>query len=185
MPLTGKGEKILESMKEEYGAKKGEEVFYASKNARRISGVDSAHDAGKDFWTYKAASETPSLEDAIKVGAISSTTTEVEWNKLGPGMKREIVRTAKKRSDSSDAPMSERLDTMTQQVNSLGKAARAVAGRMDGERQYGLKVITKSQFEEMIINGWQVDFEPNREGRVEMRNEKGRREQFYIKEFMR
>lgn len=41
MPLTAKGEEILASMKSEYGAEKGERVFYASKNAGKISGVDS------------------------------------------------------------------------------------------------------------------------------------------------
>jgi hypothetical protein len=40
MPLTGKGEKIKEAMQQQYGQKKGEEVFYASKNAGKISGVD-------------------------------------------------------------------------------------------------------------------------------------------------
>ena len=41
MPLTEKGEKIKSAMKKEYGAEKGEEVFYASKNKGTISGVDS------------------------------------------------------------------------------------------------------------------------------------------------
>jgi hypothetical protein len=41
MPLTAKGTEIESSMKKEYGAKKGEEVFYASKNKGTISGVDS------------------------------------------------------------------------------------------------------------------------------------------------
>ena len=41
MPLTAKGEKIEHSMKQEYGSKKGEEVFYASKNAGTITGVDA------------------------------------------------------------------------------------------------------------------------------------------------
>jgi uncharacterized protein YdaT len=40
MPLTGKGEKIKSAMVEKYGAKKGEEVFYASKNKGTITGVD-------------------------------------------------------------------------------------------------------------------------------------------------
>src|SRR3972149_6425292 len=39
MPLTTKGEKILRSMRKHYGAKKGESVFYASANAKRITGV--------------------------------------------------------------------------------------------------------------------------------------------------
>lgn len=42
MPLTKKGAEILGNMQEEYGAKKGERVFYASKNAGTIAGVDSA-----------------------------------------------------------------------------------------------------------------------------------------------
>ena len=31
MPLTPKGKKIMKSMKKQYGKKKGEQVFYASK----------------------------------------------------------------------------------------------------------------------------------------------------------
>lgn len=42
MPLTAKGTKILNAMEREYGSKKGEQVFYASKNAGKITGVDSA-----------------------------------------------------------------------------------------------------------------------------------------------
>lgn len=41
MPLSEKGSKILANMKEQYGAEKGEEVFYASKNKGTISGVDN------------------------------------------------------------------------------------------------------------------------------------------------
>ena len=40
MPLTAKGEKIKRAMTQEYGAKKGESVFYASRNAGKIAGVD-------------------------------------------------------------------------------------------------------------------------------------------------
>lgn len=40
MPLTKKGAKIKSAMTEQYGAKKGEEVFYASKNKGTITGVD-------------------------------------------------------------------------------------------------------------------------------------------------
>ena len=45
MPLTEKGEKIMRSMREEYGPKKGESVFYASANKGNITGV---HDAADD-----------------------------------------------------------------------------------------------------------------------------------------
>jgi len=40
MPLTKKGQKILENMKEEYGDKKGKSVFYASQNAGKIKGTE-------------------------------------------------------------------------------------------------------------------------------------------------
>ncbi len=40
MPLTSKGSKIMSAMKSEYGGKKGESVFYASRNKGTISGVD-------------------------------------------------------------------------------------------------------------------------------------------------
>lgn len=39
MPLTKKGCKIKQSMKKEYGKKKGEKVFYASANKGTIKGV--------------------------------------------------------------------------------------------------------------------------------------------------
>jgi hypothetical protein len=41
VPLTTKGEEIESAMKKEYGAKKGEQVLYASKNAGTITGIDS------------------------------------------------------------------------------------------------------------------------------------------------
>src|SRR6516162_8777825 len=40
MPLTEKGEKIKSAMEKQYGAEKGERVFYASKNKGTIAGVD-------------------------------------------------------------------------------------------------------------------------------------------------
>jgi hypothetical protein len=42
MPLTAKGQEIMSNMKQQYGTNKSEQVFYASKNAGKIAGVDSA-----------------------------------------------------------------------------------------------------------------------------------------------
>jgi len=39
MPLTKKGAKILTKMRDTYGSKKGEQVFYASANKGTITGV--------------------------------------------------------------------------------------------------------------------------------------------------
>ena len=43
MPLTKKGAEILARMKKEYGAKKGEQVFYASANKGTIKDVHEGH----------------------------------------------------------------------------------------------------------------------------------------------
>ena len=41
MPMTPKGKKIMKSMMEEYGSeKKAKQVFHASKQAKKIKGVD-------------------------------------------------------------------------------------------------------------------------------------------------
>lgn len=45
MPLTEKGNEIKANMEKEYGEKKGEQVFYASRNKGTITGVD-AHFGG-------------------------------------------------------------------------------------------------------------------------------------------
>lgn len=40
MPLTKKGKKIKKAMAKTYGKKKAEKVFYATRNAGKIKGVD-------------------------------------------------------------------------------------------------------------------------------------------------
>jgi len=54
--------------------------------------------ADDSYWTYKAASPTPSVEEAIAAGAINATTTEAQWCKLSPGMRREVVRSHERRT---------------------------------------------------------------------------------------
>ena len=44
------------------------------------------------FWSYQAASETPTHAEAIELGAIDARMTEEGWQSLTPGMRREIVR---------------------------------------------------------------------------------------------
>ena len=46
MPLTKKGQKIMRAMKNEYGPKRGEQVFYASKNKGAIKGVERMAQGG-------------------------------------------------------------------------------------------------------------------------------------------
>ena len=47
MPLNEKGKKIMQSMKRTYGGKKGEQVFYASRNAGKIDDVEEMRKGGK------------------------------------------------------------------------------------------------------------------------------------------
>ena len=47
MPLNKKGKEIMSSMKETYGAKKGEQVFYATANKGKIKGVEEKAKGGK------------------------------------------------------------------------------------------------------------------------------------------
>lgn len=53
------------------------------------------------YWTYKAASPTPTYQEALDAGAISPNMTESGWQSLTPGMRREIVRTARKKAAAS------------------------------------------------------------------------------------
>lgn len=46
MPLTKKGKTVMTAMVKEYGAKKGKSVFYASKNAGKIKGVEGKKKKG-------------------------------------------------------------------------------------------------------------------------------------------
>ncbi len=43
MPLNAKGKAIKKAMDKEYGDKKGEKVFYASRNKGTIKDVDKGH----------------------------------------------------------------------------------------------------------------------------------------------
>jgi hypothetical protein len=62
MPLTEKGSKIKSAMEEQYGPEKGESVFYASKNAGTITGVD-AMDAARPFGMEDPVTKGESIAD--------------------------------------------------------------------------------------------------------------------------
>lgn len=75
MPLTSKGEKIMHAMQEQYGEEKGKSVFYASKSAGKISGVDEAAEpkepagpAGPErpTWDFKEVASLDSLKARAK-----------------------------------------------------------------------------------------------------------------------
>ena len=47
MPLTEKGRKVMAKMKQTYGEAKGKQVFYASRNKGKISGVEGGEKSDK------------------------------------------------------------------------------------------------------------------------------------------
>ena len=51
MPLNEKGKKIMKSMCKQYGKKRGEQVFYASKNKGTIKGVEKRKTRSKNAKT--------------------------------------------------------------------------------------------------------------------------------------
>jgi hypothetical protein len=71
MPLTSKGEKILEHMEETYGSeRKAKSVLYASKNAGKISGIDQ----GGSMPTMPNVSVPPnSSNPATSTGSMGTT----------------------------------------------------------------------------------------------------------------
>jgi len=69
MPLTAKGQKIMSSMKQTYGGKKGEQVFYATANAGKIKGVEEKAKGGRVRKTSKPSqSKTKSKSRVNEAG---------------------------------------------------------------------------------------------------------------------
>ena len=51
MTLNEKGKNIIKSMRKQYGKKRGEQVFYASKNKGTIKGVEKRKTRSKNAKT--------------------------------------------------------------------------------------------------------------------------------------
>lgn len=66
MPLTPKGEEILNSMEKTYGSKKkAESVLYASKNAGKISGIDTITPLGTEARTNQVFGATQQYKNQV------------------------------------------------------------------------------------------------------------------------
>lgn len=94
MPLTAKGEKIEGAMEKEYGTKKGKEVFYASRNSGRITGVDSVVASAAELQARiaKADAEAFQMEGQTYKSAISKLRRSAETTMNGAGRKPESGR---------------------------------------------------------------------------------------------
>lgn len=78
MPLSSKGQEIMAAMKHQYGSKKGESVFYASKNSGKISGVDSPSQDSRQF--FKSA-----VKDALSKGMTADKAIRLALTKVKHG----------------------------------------------------------------------------------------------------
>lgn len=63
MPLNAKGKKIMTALKKQYGDK-AEDVFYAMKQKKKISGVEKI---GKDMGKKPTAKKAPPKKKVRKV----------------------------------------------------------------------------------------------------------------------
>jgi len=72
MPLTEKGEKIKRAMAAQYGPEKGEQVFYASKNAGKITGVDDTKQDDNQHMGFTSGEAEPVKKLVSECDALSS-----------------------------------------------------------------------------------------------------------------
>ncbi len=84
MPLTEKGHKIMRAMVEEYGEEKGKQVFYASKNAGKITGVDSDEEAKPKVFIHARKAKDMNLSEMPSSSNISVTGTGAAQGMMGP-----------------------------------------------------------------------------------------------------
>lgn len=56
--------------------------------------------ARSSYRPYQYSVPVPELSEAIALGAISPKTSETQWHQLSPGMKIEVVRTARKAAEA-------------------------------------------------------------------------------------
>jgi len=83
VPLTDKGKKIMSSMKRTYGGRKGEQVFYATRNAGKIEGVEKEQELKKGGRVRKARKSSKSK-------AKGKSRVNEAGNYTKPGMRKRI-----------------------------------------------------------------------------------------------
>ena len=71
----------MKSMKEQYGKKKGEKIFYASKNKGVIKGVKK----GAKMQKLDKIKDVKVAEQSIEVDPRSKTTADQAFNYIGTG----------------------------------------------------------------------------------------------------
>jgi hypothetical protein len=142
MPLTAKGSEILSRMQQEYDSSKGTSVFYASRNAGKISGVDGMSKKDEVFTDASATPEQKKLLDRLQEVQKSiqrgygSPELTAERNKI----KRELEKSGYGRKDadeSSGEQQSEddRMSSIETRLQDLERKCDAV------EKRFGDRVV--------------------------------------------
>ena len=88
MPLNKKGKKIMKSMKKQYGKKKGEKIFYASKHKGVIKGVKK----GAYMQKLDKIKEVKVADQSVEIDPRSKTTADKAFNLIGTGKPEMPVR---------------------------------------------------------------------------------------------
>jgi hypothetical protein len=130
MPLTSKGKEIKAAMTKEYGAKKGERVFYASKNAGKISGVDDAEALDLPAQLRDAEEALGALEPTERKNAVDDHKQKIQA--LRDEIRNQVRSALKGEGSKSDAlaELEAKQDTELL-VKQLADAVGAAEARME------------------------------------------------------
>lgn len=141
MPLTEKGTKVLAAMRAEYGRKAGERVFYASKNAGKLTGVDAADldtDEGRELQrlTSEWLGEEADEPEHAAMGPEEMGTFRRLFVKFLGQERREAAHDGAAKSEKSDvgyAPAGESMDRCETCQNFLAseQSCSKVAGTIE------------------------------------------------------
>ena len=168
MPLNKKGEKIMEKMKEEYGNKKGESVFYAMENSGKLKGVKKAKKgmmtnlkpvpAGKEKSLGKLPPEVRNRMGYAKYGKMMKARYgTMAKQSTGPALQKEKVRKeqrdiirAKLAKEYSGAAISE---NELQNIKKLAPEASDTGMTMQAKRS-ALKMLQKKSMGGSMKKGY-------------------------------
>lgn len=163
MPLTGDPSKdIPELIRAGHPQKQAEAI--ALKEQRERNDADAAGKGYKKFPSYSlaelkkfAAEGVTPMRDVAKLEMIKQ---EIRDRESGESKQLKVPQVGwGKKDDVDEITLQDRLDTMTQQVNSIGQVAAKVAGRMDNsvlEQRYKQLKAEATKLEKELPNAREI-----------------------------
>ena len=133
-PLTKKGEKIMGAMKEGYGEKKGEEVFYASKNKGTISGVDGGPGSGPKEGSGKKekGNKISKLEYTRYKNKLLTARKQLSSNEAKARIDSELKLLELNYRDASDSKAVDAVETLENKYAKQSKDAKEKSAKKKG-----------------------------------------------------